>query len=132
MRMHRAISLVSVSLLLLAGVRAYGAQVVGQNKSTDGSTTFTLSVKTQLVVETVVVKDKKGNPIDGLTAKDFTITEDGVEQKIRFCEHEMLPVGANAVPVGPAGGEDIKIFTDWRVPVLRLRRRAMRSIRTAG
>jgi VWFA-related protein len=110
MRMHRAISLMSVSLLLLAGARAYGAQVVGQNKSADGSTTFTLSVKTQLVVETVVVKDKKGNPIDGLTAKDFTVTEDGVEQKIRFCEHEMLPVGANAVPVGPAGGEDIKIF----------------------
>ena len=28
---------------------------------------------TQLVVETVIVKDKNGNPIEGLTAKDFTI-----------------------------------------------------------
>ena len=31
-----------------------------------------MSVKVQLVVEAVVVKDKQGNPIHGLTAKDFT------------------------------------------------------------
>src|ERR1700674_4952150 len=32
---------------------------------------------TRLVVETVSVKDKNGKPIEGLTAKDFTILEDG-------------------------------------------------------
>ena len=48
-------------------------------------------VSTQLVVETVGVKDKKGNPIEGLTAKDFTVTEDGVPQEISFCEHQELP-----------------------------------------
>jgi VWFA-related protein len=111
MRLHRAMSLLfPISLALLAGAMAHAAQVVGQNKSTDGSTTFTMSVKTQLVVETVVVKDKKGKPIDGLTAKDFTITEDGVEQKIRFCEHQLLPVGADAVPVKPSDGDEIKIY----------------------
>ena len=34
---------------------------------------------------------RKGTPIDGLTAKDFTLTEDGVPQTIRFCEHQQLP-----------------------------------------
>ena len=37
------------------------------------------------------MKDKKGNPIPGLTAKDFTVTENGVPQTISFCEHQELP-----------------------------------------
>ena len=41
-------------------------------------------------VETVVVKDKQGKFIPGLTAKDFALTEDGVAQTIRFCEHQAL------------------------------------------
>ncbi|HEY9139970.1 MAG TPA: VWA domain-containing protein [Bryobacteraceae bacterium] len=45
---------------------------------------------TQLVVETVTVKDKNGNPIEGLTAKDFVVTEDGQPQTIRFCEFQKL------------------------------------------
>ena len=41
---------------------------------------------TRLIVENVVVKDKGGNPVEGLTAKDFTVTEDGVPQAISFVE----------------------------------------------
>ena len=44
----------------------------------------------QLVIETVSVRDKNGNPVEGLTAKDFTITEDGVAQTIAFCEFQKL------------------------------------------
>src|SRR5437763_15300134 len=45
---------------------------------------------TQLVVEIVSVKDKSGNIIEGLTAKDFTVTENGVPQTITFCEFKKL------------------------------------------
>ena len=42
----------------------------------------------QLVLETVTVKDKNGNAIEGLTAKDFAITEDNVPQTVAFCEFQ--------------------------------------------
>ena len=48
------------------------------------------TVNTQLVVETVSVKDKNGKPIEGLTAKDFVVTEDGVPQTISFCEFQKM------------------------------------------
>jgi len=45
---------------------------------------------TQLVVETVSVKDKNGKPIEGLTAKDFVVTENGQPQTVSFCEYQQL------------------------------------------
>src|SRR5450432_4623039 len=59
------------------------------------------SVTQQLVIETVTVTDKNGNPIEGLTAKDFTVTEDNVPQTIRFCEYQKL-AAPPAAPVTPA------------------------------
>jgi len=62
----------------------------------------------QLTVETVTVKDKSGRPIDGLTAKDFSITEDGVPQTISFVEFQRVPnpsdpfQAVDAVPAAPA------------------------------
>src|SRR4051812_6375599 len=53
-----------------------------------GGVKFTSS--TQLVVETVSVRDKDGKAIEGLTAKDFKITENGIEQTISFCEFQKL------------------------------------------
>src|SRR5215472_12527156 len=74
------------------------AQQVGQNASVEDNGTTTIKVSTELVVEAVVVHDKKGNPVPGLTVKDFTLTEDGVPQTIRFCEHQELPNGPGAEP----------------------------------
>jgi hypothetical protein len=98
-----------LTILLLATLGAK-AQQIGQNAPAGGSDTVTLSVRSQIVIETVVVKDKKGNPIDGLTAKDFTLTEDGVPQTIRFCEQQSLPSPVSDVPVIPTEPEDIKLY----------------------
>jgi VWFA-related protein len=48
------------------------------------------SSNTQLVIETVGVKDKSGAPIEGLTAKDFTVTENGVAQEIKTFEYQRV------------------------------------------
>ncbi|HUE20620.1 MAG TPA: VWA domain-containing protein [Bryobacteraceae bacterium] len=85
--------------LLLAALAVHAQQT--------GTATFTTS--TQLVVESLVVTDKKGAPIEGLTAKDFTVTENGVPQEIRFFEHQNLPQTAAAAPVGSAP-EHIHIY----------------------
>jgi VWFA-related protein len=61
--------------------------------------TPTFQSTTQLVVETVTVKDKNGNPVTGLTAKDFTLTEDGVPQAIRFFEFQKLEEATPAMPL---------------------------------
>jgi VWFA-related protein len=98
-----------LTILLLATLGAE-AQQIGQNAAPGQNDTPTLSVRSQIVIETVVVKDKKGNTIDGLTAKDFALTEDGVPQTIRFCEPQSLPSTLSDVPLKPAGPEDIKIY----------------------
>ena len=53
--------------------------------------------RTRLIVQTVTVKDKDGKPIEGLTAKDFVVTEDGEPQDIAFVEYQRLATdGAGA------------------------------------
>lgn len=76
-------------LFLIAATGAF-AQQVGQNKTTEDAQGYTLSIRSQLVVEAVTVKDKQGNFVRGLSAKDFVLTEDGAPQTVRFCEHEDL------------------------------------------
>jgi VWFA-related protein len=51
---------------------------------------FKIAVKTQLVVENVTVRDRDGRTIEGLTEKDFIVTEDGVPQTISLFRFESL------------------------------------------
>jgi VWFA-related protein len=97
-------------LILLIAAASVGAQQIGQNKPADASDNFTLSMKVQLVVEAVVVKDKDGKPIQGLTAKDFAVTEDGVLQTVRICEHQDLAAQAKPLPASTSASEDIKLY----------------------
>jgi VWFA-related protein len=98
------------TFLALLTIAATGiAQQIGQNKTPGAPDSYTLSVKSQLVVETVVVKDKQGKYVDGLTAKDFAVTEDNVPQSIRFCEHQDL-TDATPVAIAPPGSEEIKLY----------------------
>ncbi|MBL8215343.1 MAG: VWA domain-containing protein, partial [Bryobacterales bacterium] len=59
----------------------------------------TFRTTTQLVVETVTVKDKDGRPLTGLKAEDFAITEDGVAQQIRYFEFQKLDTAAPVSPI---------------------------------
>jgi VWFA-related protein len=86
------------------------AQTIGQNKAPAASDTLTLSVRSQLVVEAVSVKDKQGKPVLGLTCGDFTLTEDAIPQKLRFCEHQSLPTTAEPMPPPKPEEERITIY----------------------
>jgi VWFA-related protein len=106
MRLHFPLA----ALTLLAATSPLHAQTIGQNKAPDDPVTVTLSARSQLVVEAVTVKDKAGNTVPGLTAEDFTLTEDGVPQKIRFCEHESLPLTATPLPRTPPDQENLTLY----------------------
>jgi VWFA-related protein len=93
-----------------AGSLSAAAQLTGQNKSATSSDVTTIHVTSRLIVETVVVKDKKGNPINGLTAKDFVITEDGVPVEVKICEQQTPSETPEPLPPQTTGAEDIKIY----------------------
>ncbi|HET7346047.1 MAG TPA: VWA domain-containing protein, partial [Acidobacteriaceae bacterium] len=96
-----------IALVLAASVSML-AQQIGENAP--ANSVPTLSVNSQLVIETVTVKDKNGNPIDGLTPKDFVLTENGVPQTIRSCEHQNLPPEKSVAPVPEPVPADLKVY----------------------
>jgi len=96
-------SRLALTALLLSALVAFGwqsPQVQTQQPAapppSEGAVKF--QSNTQLVVETVTVTDKNGKPVEGLTAKDFTVTEDGVPQAIAFCEFQKLIEEPDAAP----------------------------------
>ena len=80
-------ALIAFFLATAAGM----SQQVGQNAQLSNQPGVTFSTGAQLVVENVSVTDKNGEPVTGLTTKDFVITENGVPQAIRFFEYQNLP-----------------------------------------
>ena len=66
-----------ISLALIFVLLASAQQTAVQTPQTAANGVVKFQASTQLVIETVTVKDKNGKPVEGLTAKDFTITEDG-------------------------------------------------------
>jgi VWFA-related protein len=87
---------------------AFGQQTGTNTKPGDSPATF--SATTNLVVEAVVVKDKSGKEVEGLTAKDFTITEDGAPQVIKFFDYEKIPETLNSTPLPPAEIKDVVLM----------------------
>jgi VWFA-related protein len=83
------------------------AQQPAPNPPTPANGTARFEANAQLVVETVTVKDKNGDVVKGLTARDFSITEDGVPQTISFCEFQTVdenpaaPLTAAPAPAPP-------------------------------
>ena len=61
-----------------------------------------LHVTTRMVLVDTVVLDKEGRPVRGLKADDFTLTEDGVHQRIAsFSEHISEPANPAPSPILP-------------------------------
>lgn len=85
-----------LALFLCVSVTVWPQQV-GQNAQ-PAKETVTFQATSQLVIETVSVHDKNGVAVEGLTAKDFVVTEDGAPQQIRFFEFQKLPDVPNTTP----------------------------------
>jgi VWFA-related protein len=101
----------AVALATGLGSLSSGAQLTGQNKPVGSAEQAqTIKTTTRLIIENVGVKDKKGNPVEGLTAKDFTVTEDGVVQTIKIFDHQTLTEDAEPLPATPADEGNIKIY----------------------
>ena len=102
----------AVLATLLVWALTAAAQQNGQNAASQENGTAKITVTTHLVVETVVVKDKNGSPMEGLTAKDFIVTENGVPQAIRFCEHQELSETLSTASADRSKPENVKIYHD--------------------
>ncbi len=113
-------------LLPLAGF----CQVQSQVQPATTGATFTSS--TQLIVEEVSVKDRKGKVIQGLKKEDFVITEDGRPQEIRFFDFEDIERAADASGTQPGSLPAPKILFQLTRPASRRNARAMSAIRTGG
>jgi VWFA-related protein len=110
-RIHKS-RLMVLALAIVPGALcdfAY-AQQVGTTAAAGKADTYTLTVKSQLVVETVVVKDKAGKFVPGLTVKDFAVTEDGTPQSLKFVEHEQMPTEAEPLPTVRSDEEQVTIY----------------------
>ncbi len=93
-----------VSPLLLIPVHVQAQQQDQQNQS------FTLKVNSDIVLTNVIPRDKKtGEIIKGLTAKDFTITENGKPQQITSFDYESVDEAAalNEATISGKAGNSI-------------------------
>jgi hypothetical protein len=63
--------------------------------------TPTFPAQVEQVIVDVVVTDRRGTPIRGLTREDFTVTEDGVAQAVVSFEAVQLPDEPSPVPPPP-------------------------------
>ena len=109
---HSSASLkrVGIWLLVAAAVFSANAQQIGTNAQPGQTEGFKLTLNSQLVIEQVVVKDKRGDFVGGLTAKDFTVTEDGVPQTVKICEHQEFSNETAPLPPQSHEEENITIY----------------------
>jgi VWFA-related protein len=107
--------MIRLAIILFLSAQLTWAQQIGQNAPALGDTPATFSTSSQLVVETVNVKDKSGKPIEGLTAKDFMVTEDGAEQTIRLFEYQKVPEALDAEPAITTASAPLKKLPEAQI-----------------
>ena len=82
--------LVSLLLCLITVVQAQAQEGKETQKGADEEDVEVLRVRSNLVNLEVMVKDKKGKYITDLHAEDFTVFENGVEQRVQFFEPPLI------------------------------------------
>jgi VWFA-related protein len=76
-----------------------------------------------LVMDTVVVRDRDGNPVRGLTARDFVVTENNQPQEVVYAVYQDIqtdplpPItAATAIPLTPAAAAAPAVAAQIAVP----------------
>lgn len=112
--MNRAHTLLLPALVLTSLSPFVAAQAPSNQQPTgDASQGYRLKTTTRLVVLDVVVLDKKGEPVQGLTKDQFTVYEDKAPQTVRNFEPHVPPPANDKSQVIVHGTEDLKkIGTD--------------------
>src|SRR6476646_1633163 len=67
-----------------------------------GQGLYRLRVESELVLVNVVVRDKQGKPVTGLTRDDFTLLEDGKAQRVSSFDFENLDTTPLTAGAGPS------------------------------
>src|SRR6266481_5238856 len=93
-RLKGFLSLLVLIAFLLAAIPGH-SQDKKPNKSDDQDV---IKVTSNLVSLDVIVKDKKGKPVTDLKAEDFTVSENGVPQKIAFFDSTLSGSSDSAAP----------------------------------
>src|SRR5256885_16664108 len=96
-RLKGFLSLLVLTAFLLAAIPIH-SQNKKPNKSADQDV---IKVTSNLVSLDVIVKDKKGRPITDLKAEDFTVSENGVPQKIEFFDSTLTSLGVTGQSTNP-------------------------------
>ncbi|HLH17585.1 MAG TPA: VWA domain-containing protein [Bryobacteraceae bacterium] len=104
----RSITATLVTWVLIAAAQPPAPQQQQQNATLPSKKTFEFKTTTQLVVEDLIIKDKSGKPITGLTPADFVVTEDGKPQKVSFVQFQKLEEAAAPLPDQPEGPKQLE------------------------
>ena len=91
-----------IGFVMLGGLLAV-AQPFAQQPAPSQKSQTTFRASTHLIVHPVTVKDKQGKPILGLTARDFSVTENDVPQDIAFVEYQALDTSRGAPTTAVTG-----------------------------
>src|ERR1041385_1434255 len=82
-----------LKLLVTCAVLFAAIPIHSQNQKPNKSDDDVIKVTSNLVSLDVIVKDNKGKPVTDLKAEDFTVSENGVPQKIAFFDSTLTSLG---------------------------------------
>lgn len=99
--MLRKLAFRSVPTFLLILNPTAGPTLAAAQQNAVDIPSVTIRANTRLVIVDVVVTDKKGQPITGLKAEDFTLEENGKKQKIAVFVPPGTEYGPKPAPAPP-------------------------------